>query len=441
MRRRATSLAQDTPVTSGTMERGGPFTGGDIPEDPEAGDDGAGARQRGWVPPEDRLWRHPSEVSGLGLPRSTPAFFETGAGGWHRRRSARASLAAGVVGAAAIATTIAVVLTFVDTNGTTKSLKTDSPGGSDMITAATTSLTSTPVVGNDVTRLVASVRPSLVSLEPLDATGPVRMTGVVLPGGELVVTAASAVAGAAQLDVVTAKGKRLRGRVVGTDAHSGVAVISTDGGLTPATFADEDVKPSDLDIVACLCNREASSSSAPGAPAAAAVGMVQEVGTGVALVDGPNLVNVIEAEMPLGPTSWGGVLLDSHGRVIGILDGKMSAGNDTIGVFVPAPLAEGVAFQLAKTHQVNHGWLGVVCADQAASGAEVTKILPGSPASKAGIKPGDVVVAVGTHGVSSVADLQERLYTVPPGTTVELAIERGPANAVMKVTLADSPGD
>jgi S1-C subfamily serine protease len=51
-----------------------------------------------------------------------------------------------------------------------------------------------------------------------------------------------------------------------------------------------------------------------------------------------------------------------------------------------------------------------------------------------------VVVAVGTHGVSSVADLQERLYTVPPGTTVDLAIDRGPANAVMKVTLADSPG-
>jgi S1-C subfamily serine protease len=336
-----------------------------------------------------------------------------------------------------------VVLTFVDTNGTTTSLKTDSRGGSDMITAATTSLTSTPVVGNDVTRLVASVRPSLVGLEPLDTTGPVRMTGVVLPGGELVVTAASAVAGAAQLDVVTAKGKRLRGRVVGTDAHSGVAVISTDGGLTPATFADEDVKPNDLDIVACLCNPEtsSSSSSSPGAPAAAAVGMVQAVGTGVALVDGPNLVNVIEAEMPLGPTSWGGVLLDGHGRVIGILDGQMSAGNDTIGVFVPAPLAEGVAFQLAKTHQVNHGWLGVVCADQAALGAEVTKILPGSPASEAGIEPGDVVVAVGTHGVSSVADLQERLYTVPPGTTVDLAIERGPANAVMKVTLADSPGD
>ena len=85
------------------------------------------------------------------------------------------------------------------------------------------------------------------------------MTGVVLPGGELVVTAASAVAGISQLDVVTASGKRMRGQVVGSDAHSGVAVISTTGGLAPATFADEDVKPSDIDIVACLCAQAPSS--------------------------------------------------------------------------------------------------------------------------------------------------------------------------------------
>ena len=86
--------------------------------------------------------------------------------------------------------------------------------------------------------------------------------------------------------------------------------------------------------------------------------------------------------MPLGPASSGGVLLDGHGRVVGILDGQMSAGNDTIGVFVPAPLAEGVARELAETHRSDHGWLGVKCTDQAApAGAPVTAILPGSPAS------------------------------------------------------------
>ena len=96
--------------------------------------------------------------------------------------------------------------------------------------------------------------------------------------------------------------------------------------------------------------------------------MVEEVGAGVTLDGGPDLLNTIEAEMPLGPTSWGGVLLDSHGRVIGILDAEMNAGDDTIGVFVPAPLAEGVALELAKAHRVDHGWLGVVCTDQSEPG-------------------------------------------------------------------------
>jgi S1-C subfamily serine protease len=342
------------------------------------------------------------------------------------------------VGAAALATTLAVVFTLLDSNGATIALRSDATRGSGDVSAATTSLTSMPIVGPDVMRLVDSVRPSLVGLEPVDATGPARMTGVALPGGALVVTAASAVAGASQLDVVTAAGRRLRGQVVGSDATSGVAVISTGGGLTPATFADEDVEPNDLAIVACLCAGQVGTSSTSGAPAAA-VGMVQEVGTGVALDGGPTLVNAIEAEMPLGPTSWGGVLLDNHGRVLGILDGQTTVGNDTIGLFVPAPLAEGVALELAKTHRVDHGWLGVVCVDQPVGGAEVSSILPGSPASKAGLQLGDVVVAVDTHPVDSVADLKERLYTVPPGTTVQLQVQRGTGNAVVTVKLAGSP--
>jgi serine protease Do len=69
----------------------------------------------------------------------------------------------------------------------------------------------------------------------------------------------------------------------------------------------------------------------------------------------------------------------------------------------------------------------------------VTSILPGSPALKAGLKPGDVVVGVDTHRVNSSADLQERLYTVAPGTTVKLEVERGASQSVITVKLADTP--
>src|SRR5271170_7282920 len=200
------------------MERGGPFTGGENPEDPEGElDDETGASQRGWLSPEDRLWRHPSEVSGVGLPRSGGAYLAPGAG-MGRRRARGATLAAGVVGVAAIATTLAVVLAFVDAKPASTASEAGPGFRSDSVPVASTSLTSMPLVGNDVMRLVASVRQSLVGLERVGATTPPHMTGVVLPGGALVVTAASAVAGASQLDVITSTGKRMRGRVVGSDA-------------------------------------------------------------------------------------------------------------------------------------------------------------------------------------------------------------------------------
>jgi len=411
------------------MDFGGSFSQGDFPDDPDGHDEGSDGVQRGWLPPEDRLWRHPSEIAELGPPRHASSYFDTGAGGWRRRRVRRSSVAVGVVGVAALAATVAVVLSVVDSPGLPAALRAQGR------VVSTTSMT-TAVLGHDVTNLVASVRPSLVRLEPLAGTG-TRTTGVVLPGGSLVLTAASAVTGASEIQVVTADGRRHRGKVVGTDTHAGVAVVSTDGGMVPATFADENVEPDDLAVVACLCTAAAPSSFGG---AAAGVGMVTAVGTGVTVEGGPDLLSAIEAEVPLGPASWGDVLLDGRGRVIGILDGQMSNGSDTVGLYVPAPLAESVALELAQTHHIDHGWLGIECADQGSDGAMVTAFLPGSPAATAGLHLGDVVVAVGPHTVGSVADLQARLYTMAPGATVELSVERdGAGPLTMPVTLARTP--
>jgi len=411
---------------------------GDLPEDPGGPEDDADGLQRGWLPPDDRLWRHPSEVARLGPPRRVPSFFETVVGGLQPGRTRHGALGAGVVGAVAVATTVVVVLALVDNRGATSSGARDEAAG---IEVSTTSMTSM-VLGRDVMGLVSSVRPSLVGLEPLDASGAAGMTGVVLPGGDLIVTAASAVAGATQLDVITANGRRQRGQVLGTDAHSGVAVVSTDGGMVPATFGDEDVETDDLAVVACMCSDSALASQHAPVGTAAGVGMVTGVDTGVSLEGGPELADAIEAELPLGPTSRGGVLLDTHGRVIGILDGQTVAGNDTLGVFVPAPLAESVALELAQNHRVEHGWLGVVCRDEGAGGPTVTGFLPGSPAAAAGLRGGDVVVAVGTQAVDSVADLQEHLYAVRPGQTVRLSVKRdGAGPTVVAVALAGAPAN
>jgi S1-C subfamily serine protease len=267
------------------------------------------------------------------------------------------------------------------------------------------------------------------------------MTGIVLPGGDLAVTAAAAVGKASRVQIVTSSGQHRWVRVLGRDPHSGIAVVSTGGGLTPANFADGDVEPGELTIAACLCGSAAvAAAAAADFPAAVAVGEIRKVGASVTLSSGTDLVDTIEADMPLGPAPWGGVLLDGRGQVVGVLDARTTTVTGRTGLFVPATLAVGVARELASSHKVEHGWLGIKCTDMPNDGgARITAIMAGSPAAAAGLHQGDVVEAVDLQRVNSLADLQASLYTSPPGTSVSLLLDRSGQDVVTTMTLAGSP--
>ncbi|MGD0255372.1 MAG: PDZ domain-containing protein [Acidimicrobiales bacterium] len=411
------------------MDSRGPFTFGDIPDDTD-GPDEQDMVHWGWIAPEDRLWKHPSEVSGLehGI-QATVLGRASARDSWHERRGA---IAAGALGAAAVAAVAAIVLTLVEAPATTAAARKPHPTVTSLVTIPSVSM-SAP---SGIMQLVSTLRPSLVELEPTSATGGVPLTGVVLPGGQFVVTAASAAAGVSRMEVVTSNGRHLSGKVVATDMGSGVAVVRTSGGLVPAPFADEDVVPGELAVTACL--HPGTQSSVP--DIYVAVGMVQQVGRQVQSGQGAGLIDAIEAETPLR-TDWGGVLIDGRGQVIGILDGQENATAGTVGLFVPGSLALGVANELASNDRIEHGWMGVDATDAPDdAGAVVTSVFANSPAAGAGVVPGDVVTAIGAHRVSSHADLQARLYTLAPGSTVELTVQRSGATRTVSMALAADPG-
>jgi len=422
----------------------GPFFFGEPPDD--LGGLGFGgtdpdALQRGWLPPEDRLWRHPSE--GGSAAAGTPLEDTGPVSSARRGRSGNrwVGAAVGVVGAAAVAS-VAVAVTRGPSPLT-------GAGTSRSIAVSDTALTTAPAgagsaparpvtIGPEVMKMVDSMRASLVTVAPQSGSSTAgRVTGVVLPGGSLVATAAASVGTATAFDVVTVDGRHHSAKLVGTDPHAGVAVVQVQEHLQPASFADEDISADQLAVAACVCGGTAAHASAESTDVA--IGMVRAVGTTATLDGGPSLVNAIEAEMPLGPSSWGSVLLDDRGQVIGILDGERSTGDDVFGYFVPAPLAVGVAGELADSHHVAKGWLGVVCTDAPGGGAEVTTVLPGSPAAAAGLHTGDVVEAVDAHGVGSLADLQARLYTSVPGTKLVLTVLRDGSVSTTPVVVQASP--
>jgi putative serine protease PepD len=420
------------------VEGSGPFNFGDSPDDPfGSGPENIGPdddiRPR-WLPPEDRLWRHPSEVARHGQPQGGPGTFS----GPRRsgRRERRFAVTVGVVGVAAVAIVVVVASTVGNSPGVTSSTLAVAP-------ATTASLVSGPgtsgITAPLVVQMVKALRPSLIAIGKIGGKRSSSMTGIVLAGGDLAVTSASAVGSATHVEIVTSTGLRRRVQVLGSDPDSGIALVATGGGLTPAPFAEGDIQPGELAIAACLCG-SAVAAAADDPTATVAVGEVRKVGTSDTLSGGIRLIDTIDADMPLGPAPFGGVLLNAQGQVVGILDARKKTSNGRTGVFVPASLAVGVANELATSHKVEHGWLGIQCTDAPDDGgARITAIMAGSPAASAGLHKGDIVEAVDSHPIDSLADLQASLYTTPPGTAVSLMLVRSGQDMMTTMTLAGSP--
>lgn len=424
------------------MDLGG-FVPGEEPDDLGSDAEDDFGALRGWIAPEDRLWRHPSEMRASSQPEGGSLAAVEQASVATRSLERRRAVRTGAVGAAAMVAALfaGFILAHVPggpgsvakhTVAATETSLVAPSAGVESLTSDTTAL----LPGVDVATMVNRIRPSLVELVSARADR-VLGTGVVVGNGSLVVTAASAVAGVTKAFAVNLKGQRLRTRLLGLDLHSGVAVFGVEKvrSLQPASFSDEPVEPGELAVATCLCAGSVGPQSKPFPQVA--LSTVKDEGSAVTYGQGLSLVDTIEAQAPLSPSPAGGVLLDGHGRVIGILEELKDPDSDRIGVFVPTQLALGVANQLASAGQVTHGWLGVSATSLPGKcGAEIVSVLASMPAAEAGLTSGEVIDSVDGHQVCSLADLQARLYVTPPGQQVQIHLETPSGGRTVSVPLA-----
>ncbi|MDA8267756.1 MAG: S1C family serine protease [Actinomycetota bacterium] len=438
------------------MDRGGSFTGDGAPED--AGDEDVALR--GWLPPDDRLWRHPSElgkadadpidlasrhVAPRGLERSGGGgrVWRAAAGGGRPTTVSGRHPATAVVGAAAIVLAVALVVLVADR----PSVSTARP--TSVLAANATSLTTAVAPAPRVQASMTQVRRSLVGLVVTQGhQHPMLVTGVAT-ARRLVVTAAAALGRSTHLTAILPDGRRLPASVVATDAHSGVAVVAIDQPVTPATFAGRTMAAGDLAMTECLCGSTpggatgtAGTTALTAAVALAQIEAVGTSGTGAGPGNTQPLLDVIEADhVQFRQDSWGGVLVDGSGQVAGILDAQTTASGERMDVFVPGWLAQRVAAQLARAHRVVHGWLGITGADAPGTcgGATVLGILPGAPVNGV-LAPGQNVVAVDGHQICTWPELQAALYVDSPGQAVALRVAGPGGTRTVAVTLSASPG-
>jgi len=385
------------------------------------------------LPPDDRLWRHPSELGPHARGAATPAL-EPGPA---RRRSATWSvaLAAGLAGAALSAAVIVV----------TGSLPERVVERSVVEKVAMTPVVSSPMVRGErgVVAVAEHLAPAVVRLDVERDAGTSAGSGVLFRDDGLVLTSAQVVSGAITITAVLADGRRLAGELVGLDRLTDVAVVRVAGRRLPVAVLGS---AADLEVGAPTV--ALGSPAGPAGGPVIATGVVSGIHRQADLEGGATLHGLIETDAPVAAGGAGGPLVDAGGAVIGISTVVLDGAERGSGYAIPVDLVRRVAGQLVASGRAAHSWLGVDGTDLTndlagamgvGTGAAVRAVAAGSPAAVAGLAPGDVITDLDGADVGSMSELVVRLRDHAPGSEVRVGYWRAGRHHETTVVLGERP--
>jgi serine protease Do len=268
-------------------------------------------------------------------------------------------------------------------------------------------------------------------------------SGFIVTADGYIVTGNHVVEGATEIHIVLNDGERLPAQIRGRDPKTDLALLKIDADreLPYVTFGDsDDARPGDW--VVAIGNPF-------GLGGTATTGIISARGRDIQ--SGP-YDDYLQIDAPINRGNSGGPLFDLSGRVIGVNTAIYSpnGGNVGIGFAVPAAQAKSVVEQLLANGYVERGWLGVqiqTLTDALAeslqlprtSGALVAAVTPESPAARAGVEVGDVILSFNDHEIDAMKDLPRLVADVAPGQNVEVRVWRQGAQRTLKVSIARSP--
>jgi putative serine protease PepD len=392
------------------------------------------------LPPEDRLWRHPSEVgaaAGAASPGAAPP------AGRRRAHWITAALAA-VVGAGVTLVVVGVTGGFGE-----RVVSRDVVERVAVAPVATLPVGTAPGGEADVAAVASAAHPAIVRLEIDPEEGEARYgSGVVFRDNGYVLTSAAVVGTSGSIDVVLASGRTFSGERVGTDPLTDVAVVKIDGeGLPTAVLGTAE---------SLAVGQPAISVGSPvalrGGPSLT-VGVISGLGRTVAEGsedDTRALHDMIQTDAPPAPGASGGALLDRRGAVVGITTsvGAATADAEGLGFATPIDVARAVANDIIIVGHARHPWLGIQGGDLDAGsagemgisgGAVVQAVDGGSPADVAGLDEDDVITSLAGVGVGSMADLVVELRRHEPGEAIFIEYRRDGREANCTALLTERP--
>jgi putative serine protease PepD len=354
--------------------------------------------------PDDRLWRHPSELEPQGA---------EGTGG-HDRQSGRPWGAVAVAGTAGAVLAGVGVLAFGLGERTV-----DRPVVERALDTVSSSPRAPDQTANGIRQHVA---PAVVSVEG-------GGSGIVVRDDGIVLTSAGVVDGDGPLSVRLPDGSSTDAEVVGSDPSTGIAVLDLDGrGYETGLLASE------AGLVQGQMSFTVSVGSAGGATTVAAlVGATRRYQTPA----GNTLDAVVETTGDAPAHAVGGPLVNASGVVVGVVTG---VDDGSASYVVPVEVARKVAEDLVAGGKVERCWLGIEGSDAgdpevAGGGVLIASVAPDSPAEHGGLRVGDVLVEIDGRMIGHVPDLMITLRSRSPGDEIAATVVRDDNPTTVIVTL------
>ena len=270
-------------------------------------------------------------------------------------------------------------------------------------------------------------------------------SGVIVDPSGIALTNAHVVEGASEIEIVTADGKKHKAKVVGADPRSDLAVLKLqDGSNYPAARLGDSDAVQVGDWVLAI-----------GSP----FGFTQTVTAGIIsakgrVLEGGPVADFLQTDAAINPGNSGGPLVNMAGEVIGVNTAiaSRSGGYQGIGFAIPINLARKIYTELTTRGKVTRGWLGVsvqaLTSELAKSfgagdesGVLVADVINGSPAEKAGLKSGDIIVEFNGKRVTAPSDLQRAVGLAGPGSTAKVKVLRDRAERTLEIKIGEAPDE
>jgi len=268
-------------------------------------------------------------------------------------------------------------------------------------------------------------------------------SGVIVSATGYVLTNHHVVEHVDQIEVALADARKVSAQIVGTDPETDLAVLKIDVQNAPSiTFAQSD-RLKVGDVVLAIGNPF-------GVGQTVTLGIVSGLGRsqlGIATFE-----NFIQTDAAINPGNSGGALVDAQGNLVGINTAILSRTGSASGISyaIPVSIARQVMEQIIQKGSVTRGWVGVgvqditkelaeSCKLPGRKGVLISQVQPGGPAEQAGVKLGDVLIAVNDTPVADSVAMLNLIAALEPGVHARLKILRRQATIEVKVTVGRRP--